>query len=618
MATSPPAEPIWRALASARALSPIGLAIWLSVSGLRYISRSLAVTNDDLAVLVVHQVLTVGTAVIAAIIVRKALCRNASYRIGIGRTLICYLAVLVLVSVVQWFVSDSLGITNGPSVIRFSSALVLMYLVGGLLDLFANYREVIQQLKQEQRDLVRLRIQFAARLQSLRSQVVAETWARIGGAWQVAGNRLQNAQQAGEITAGQLQSLAEYIRSELIEPIRSFSYQVERLKIDDADSADSASIPAGHSWSDWRQIIRTTTPVVGPYYPFAVGATFFVFAMVNFEDAGETLPTVLGCAATSIIAAMILVGVRHWFLPLIQRLTSNAMRWLVYLLTLFALNTVILYVFTEFLRRQGILSPGIVTAPLSSIVILFWAFLSSLSAKVAEVQARLHQVIALTRQENLALEQEMAATRQQLAHILHGEVQTKLTAAALRLDVGVELIPPGHNRLQGKSAETTIEQAQMVLQSAAEHVDAIASTPARQYAHNQGVIDQVEELRRAWAGIIDVTLTIPVAAASLIDTRVNDASLTAVVADIVREAILNAVRHAGARQAAVTIETADGICQITVENDGEIPKVQRTPGLGQNMLNRSTRSWSLDSKSSGGAVLQVEIPLLAAAQSLNG
>lgn len=610
MATSPRAEPVWRALTSARALSPIGLAIWLSLGGLRYISRALATTGDDLLSLVAFQGCTIVAAVIAALIVRKALCRNDSYRSSIGRTFLCYLAVLLFVAVVQRLAVDVIGITNGPSFTRVASALVLMYLVAGLLDYFESYREAIRALRREQQALVQLRTRFATKLQGLRSQVEAATWARIRAAWQIVIGQLQT--QQGEVAAAELRSLAEYIRSELIEPIRNFSYQVEKLKIDD-EGAEQFSAAKVDTSLDWRQVLRTTTPVIGPYYPFAVGITFFVFAMVNFEDAATPWMTALACLAMSIVASLVLAAARRWLLPPVRHFESNVAKWLVFLTILITLNVVIVVGFTDFLSLQGVSSPGILTAPLSSMVIVLWAAFSSLAAKVAETQTRLQQVIALTRQETLALEQEMAATRLQLAHILHGEVQTKLTAAALRLDVGVELIPKGQDKLPEPISRTTIEQAQTVLQSAADCIDAIASAPASKHPQNQGVIDQIEELRRAWAGIIEVTVTIPEHTARMIDTRVNDASLTAVVSDIVREAILNAVRHAEAKQALVTIEEVGRTCRITVENDGHAPSVQRSPGLGQTMLTRTTSNWTLTPRPSGGGTLQVELPLLVLA-----
>ena len=78
--------------------------------------------------------------------------------------------------------------------------------------------------------------------------------------------------------------------------------------------------------------------------------------------------------------------------------------------------------------------------------------------------------------------------------------------------------------------------------------------------------------------------------------------------EIAKEAVQNAVRHGGARNVTIVVDsTPDKLLTMDVKNDGRpISNVQK--GVGSKLLDELTLRWSLENLPTGGVQLHVELP----------
>jgi signal transduction histidine kinase len=211
----------------------------------------------------------------------------------------------------------------------------------------------------------------------------------------------------------------------------------------------------------------------------------------------------------------------------------------------------------------------------------------TISLSIATYHASLNDQRQL---ENVALELKwlVARTRAQMwelqrsvSKVLHGPVQSSLSAAAIRLDMAAkdtEVLPQ------------IVEESKASISAAIEEL----SAPIKK---NQSLRAGLEQVSQGWNGICSVSVRLP----NEIETRIEaDSSASRVALDIAQEAISNAVRHGGASVAEVTLESSgESEITLTVRNDGKPAPHKIKIGLGTNLLEECTLSWSRISDSLG-------------------
>lgn len=619
MDKSPLGEVARRALTSTRALSLLGVSIWVPLAMLRVFVRQVPVGGYSFNATFGTALVSGCAALLATWGVRQTvLRRQTAYRASIARTAAAYLLLILIIGTCQFAAERLFHLTGGPSVLRLLGSLVSLYLIAAVLDYFDSYRERLVQLVAEQQRLIDIRTANANALQSLRSQVVHVVWEQVRRPWQVIVSELDRYQRDLGMTADQLHASARAIRVRLLQPIRTLSYEVQEARgtLGQVDRPEPAARmdqrPPQRGGLDWRKVI-SAIPSGVPFQPVPTGLTVFVLSIINAEYLTVPL-TLLNTVLLTSLTLGLLVLANRIVLPVIRR-SGPATQWLLFASVLIGISAVLSGLFSWLLALTG--NPYLWSAlggiPLSSTWMLIWAALGAVTFRVSETEDRLRQAIELRRHETVALESEVASVRHQVAHVLHGEVQTMLTSAAFRLDIVGEQIENGLNVLGVHSPAVAVADALGTMSTAATRIDAIESMPALPSVDTGAtprVLREIEDLRVTWSGITEITVTIDTATALLLDARVNDASLTPAVVDIVREAILNAVRHANAGVISVEIVAVDGWCQITIVNDGSPPDPFTTPGLGHTMLDELGCIWSLTPADLDGAVLRIDLPLL--------
>ena len=176
-----------------------------------------------------------------------------------------------------------------------------------------------------------------------------------------------------------------------------------------------------------------------------------------------------------------------------------------------------------------------------------------LEAKVAErtteLAARATQLRALA----LKLAHAEETERARIAHVLHGDVQQLLAAAQMKLA----------RAAQDAAAPPEVAQAKdLITQTIAVARSLVGDLvpPSPQHGDFADAIQWLIERERERYGL-EVTLD----AVSEVDLEANVRSL---VFRALQELLFNVVKHAGVKQAAVKLESADGVLRLSVEDRG--------------------------------------------------
>jgi anti-sigma regulatory factor (Ser/Thr protein kinase) len=196
--------------------------------------------------------------------------------------------------------------------------------------------------------------------------------------------------------------------------------------------------------------------------------------------------------------------------------------------------------------------------------------------------------------ENTELAKEIAVFEQKLwvfkrrwLFMLHGTVQSALTAALTRLQTFAESDP-----YQVSLVQADLERAEVALKS----------VPSNDIDFGKATT----ELKESWAGVCAITVKEDMRASRALATNKGTAYC---VNEILKEAIGNAVRHGSATAVMVNItREEDDFVDVEIQNDGSAPPKRRKKGIGSRMLDDVTLNWSL-SRSGRLTTLTARLPL---------
>lgn len=187
-------------------------------------------------------------------------------------------------------------------------------------------------------------------------------------------------------------------------------------------------------------------------------------------------------------------------------------------------------------------------------------------------------VIARTRWDVRRSRQRLWAQRRRLAMALHGRVQANLTAAALVLSRAADSMAAG-----GSLDAAVIAQVRQTLTLASWIDQAQPGSPQ----------ERLTSIATVWAGVLEVALELRPRAEELLEAN-RDAADACV--EVLREILLNAVRHGGASAADVVIGLDHGsmVCLRVAERriGPRPPAPSRPPGLGRSLIDSLAVDWA--------------------------
>jgi len=173
--------------------------------------------------------------------------------------------------------------------------------------------------------------------------------------------------------------------------------------------------------------------------------------------------------------------------------------------------------------------------------------------------------------------------------LLHGTVQSALTAAAIRSS--------GKKVLQKTEQDAILSDLNRAIQS-------LKNPELAEVDFEKSLKD----LQDTWLEICDISYTV---APEIWSALAKDANARLVTNEVIKETVSNAVKHGQASK--VTIEltlSQDRNIQVEVKNNGAAPKSDWTPGLGSGIFDAVCISYELKrDEPSGLTVFRAIIPL---------
>jgi len=238
---------------------------------------------------------------------------------------------------------------------------------------------------------------------------------------------------------------------------------------------------------------------------------------------------------------------------------------------------------------------GIVSLPLAAII---GALLRSRVSAQRAIANDLEQLTRRLSQQLVHLRQAQWYHERSLLRALHGDMQSAVTVAAIRLDRALAdgAVPP---HLLTEIRESITEQIDVL--------SAAGPQPA--------TLDQLaNRLTTTWSRVCNVSLDIDETVRAALD---NDDILRSTITEIMTEAVSNSIRHGQAKQVEITldVDTSDQV-RLRVDDDGVGHVPTKGQGLGSTFLDECTSEWSSKSSDLGHrleARLPIQVPELAPA-----
>ena len=320
----------------------------------------------------------------------------------------------------------------------------------------------------------------------------------------------------------------------------------------------------------WRQVAaceirRQPLPILVPTVGFVVVA---LPTLVNRIGGLGTLATV----ATAIVAINVAFRLGRWR---IRRCGTLAVPIALASVIAAALPVMAVALFAF----SGNAAQIALVLPLLGALVLVAGVAAAIRTTSDDVVTELVQMVQAAEVEQLALTEAHERLRRDMATFLHGTVQSDLITASVALQNAV------------RTADVAAYDS-----AVAAAISALDLQYDPQRAVDGATLAEVRaNAERTWGGILQLSWDDAEAAAPGVATPK--------IAEVVREALANAVVHGAATQAVVTITSTLHSVSVRVEDNGVGPQ-SGPPGLGSALMDEATAgAWTLAPGTDGGAVM---------------
>jgi signal transduction histidine kinase len=189
--------------------------------------------------------------------------------------------------------------------------------------------------------------------------------------------------------------------------------------------------------------------------------------------------------------------------------------------------------------------------------------------------------------ETQALRQRLWLERKRLSRFVHSELQSRLRSFALRFEFqGAEPNESDLIRLRNEC------EAALVFDD-----------------EQKPLSDQLRQTVELWRGVVDCHVEIPF---ELLDLIERDPYASSALAELIREALSNSVKHGRASKVEISCklesESDAGAGLVLVISDDGNTELEAKQGLGSSMFNEVTSEYSL-TRESGSTVLRARLPI---------
>lgn len=209
------------------------------------------------------------------------------------------------------------------------------------------------------------------------------------------------------------------------------------------------------------------------------------------------------------------------------------------------------------------------------VLTLITFYMQFLRTQRRDAEVEMTQVVSDLAILNSQLRQEVWLNRRRIASILHGSVQAALYASAIRL---------------AKVESPTQDEIDSVQHDIAAAISKLESGDGA-----ETFVDVLHQIREVWEGAVEVEL--PELTPEILAQLDSNQVASACAAEVVREAVSNAVKHGKAEHILIALElTNQHLLGITVTNDGQPLPAEIVAGYGSSILDEVAFSWQLENR----------------------
>ena len=327
------------------------------------------------------------------------------------------------------------------------------------------------------------------------------------------------------------------------------------------------------------RIVLADVVTVTPFNPGWVGSLLFLsilFTALSVYGPGLGL---LGAFLIAACAAVVLLILQRLITPRLVRLPSAACACIVVLGWLLAAAASTIPILVT--HRMGIgpdYAVSVYALPLLAYVPVTafgTAIVLVIDRQFTLSEAQMQSVVDDLAWVTRRMEQQILADRRRLARVLHGSVQSALTASAMRLEQVAQRLALGEASVDLPAEIATLralrDRLAVVASEAPEPIDAAT------------VLD---DIAMVWRNVASIQMAFDTGMVARLD---HDPLAAEQVVEVVREAISNAVRHGRATRISVTAcPAAPSDIEIVIDDDGVFSDAQGR-GMGTEIMQSLTR-----------------------------
>jgi signal transduction histidine kinase len=463
-------------------------------------------------------------------------------------------------------------------------AVVLFPMASTLVNDYRTHRAQLAELTQNQERLAELTSNAQAELDARRSTMLGSV-----------NDRLVSAilEISDAVTAVRSEADQKRLASSLLDAVETVVRPLSREVLTESlehSRPVAGSAPAGANLKSWLIAASLTQP----FQPWPVT---LVWAAIGASTISALNPGLPGLVAYPLFVgstwALLSCAHRH----LTPRLAALALPARVgSVLTGYSLAAVIPAVLS-WLPLADLDRPGFEALKMTLLVLdpLATMTLCIVLAMLSGLRAERERVLDLTRAVNARLQWELAVLmsqlrdeRRRISRSIHSDVQAVFIACAFKLQTAIR---------SGSVTQELLEQLLGRLRETAE------ITPDRQQAPT--LTQALEELESFWGEGVRISCDVGSETEEVVEA---DDLLRATLIEVCSEAVVNAVKHAGATRIEIGLGMAPSVLHLRVHNDGDPVPADHGTGAGLRMIRDVAVECELRS-TPDGTVLTAILPI---------
>lgn len=427
------------------------------------------------------------------------------------------------------------------------ACIILFGLVALVMDSLDRQQQAISDLERRSEELDQLRRGAAARLRGTKADLEQRIDSEIAPMLDQFVSSLTTVAEAGA-PPEQLRSSAELMRKGPRDAVRSLGHDLSRTHAEPAETIQ----PSTSKKLRLSSVIRTMTSG-DPFAPTVSAVLVFIAflgASINATNAGQGLVIAV---AMAVVNFLVLTVVRRSY-PRVKHSRSRTLAWILAVLVTGILSG------TPYLFLSATTDlPSLAGVIVVMVVLWFSALIAlakSAAAQLQQTTRALHTTNESYQAQAAGLDEATTALKRRVGTVLHGELQGRIVANALRLDLAARSDQP---QARIDAVDQVINELTDI-QSQLAHLTTIEITSETLRANLQTICDR-------WHGVVDIHV-------APITDELEEllADECASITEIVREGINNAAKHGAATEAWVNLSAPDHErIEIVIRDNGTGP-----------------------------------------------